>query len=227
MTTTRHHSVETREKILRVAERMFPERGYDGTSVRDITTEAGCNVASVNYHFGGKDGLYVETFRHLLQQLRERRIETIRTGMEAAGDSASLEMFLQLFADSFLEPLMVEGRGRMLMTFMDREMQNAHLPREVFFGELIRPLMAYTSEVLQQVAGPMHGLTARMCLMSLVGQLVHILKAQQVFSDGIGIEMVPHDLRDHVRHFVRFSAAGVRAVAAVDAGGLTEIEKES
>ena len=45
---------ETHERILQAAENLFSTKGFEATSVRDITTEASCNVASVNYHFGGK-----------------------------------------------------------------------------------------------------------------------------------------------------------------------------
>ena len=45
---------QTRERLLETAERLFSQRGYAVTSVRDITAEASCNVAAVTYHFGGK-----------------------------------------------------------------------------------------------------------------------------------------------------------------------------
>jgi AcrR family transcriptional regulator len=46
----------TRERILRAAERLFAERGYDATSIRAIVAKARVNQAAVNYHFAGKDG---------------------------------------------------------------------------------------------------------------------------------------------------------------------------
>jgi TetR/AcrR family transcriptional regulator, regulator of cefoperazone and chloramphenicol sensitivity len=41
-----------------VAGKLFAQRGYDGTSIRDICTEAKTNIAAVSYHFGDKMGLY-------------------------------------------------------------------------------------------------------------------------------------------------------------------------
>ena len=67
----------TRERILLAAQKLFSEKGFDATSVRDITTEAGCNVAAVNYHFGGKENLYVVAFRSLLGLLRDQRIRAM------------------------------------------------------------------------------------------------------------------------------------------------------
>ena len=46
----------TRERIMKAAERLFAERGYEGTSIRAIVAKARVNQAAINYHFAGKDG---------------------------------------------------------------------------------------------------------------------------------------------------------------------------
>lgn len=48
----------TKERLLTAATRVFADRGFKETTVREICTLAGANVAAVNYHFGGKDKLY-------------------------------------------------------------------------------------------------------------------------------------------------------------------------
>jgi len=49
--------LETRGRVLNAAARLFAEHGFATVTVRDICNKAGANVAAVNYHFGGKDGL--------------------------------------------------------------------------------------------------------------------------------------------------------------------------
>ena len=48
---------DKREHILTTAERLFGERGFDGTSVRDIAQAAGVNLAMISYYFGSKEKL--------------------------------------------------------------------------------------------------------------------------------------------------------------------------
>ncbi|EJX7570276.1 TPA: TetR/AcrR family transcriptional regulator [Vibrio cholerae] len=69
----------TKEKILDVAEGLFAEYGFNDTSLRTITSKAGVNLASVNYHFGDKKNLvravlnrYLEAFMPEMKQSLER-----------------------------------------------------------------------------------------------------------------------------------------------------------
>ena len=48
---------DKREHILTVSEELFSEKGFDGTSVRDIAQKAGVNLAMISYYFGSKEKL--------------------------------------------------------------------------------------------------------------------------------------------------------------------------
>jgi AcrR family transcriptional regulator len=54
----RANGQQAREKILSEALVLFAEKGYAGTSVRDVAGAAGVNLAAIAYHFGDKEGLY-------------------------------------------------------------------------------------------------------------------------------------------------------------------------
>ena len=71
------------DRLVEAAEELFCRRGYNDTSVRELAAIAGCNVASVNYYFGGKDNLYVEVWRRRLVFLRENRLASIEKVMSA------------------------------------------------------------------------------------------------------------------------------------------------
>src|SRR5450631_2836661 len=61
-------STDKRELILTVAEDLFGNKGFDGTSVRDIANGAGVNLAMISYYFGSKE--------KLLESLIEFRAES-------------------------------------------------------------------------------------------------------------------------------------------------------
>lgn len=62
---------DTKEKILHIALKLFCDNGYEKTSIREISKQADVNVASINYHFSSKDGLYKEC---LMQCMLETKI---------------------------------------------------------------------------------------------------------------------------------------------------------
>ncbi|MEL6819039.1 MAG: CerR family C-terminal domain-containing protein [Pseudomonadota bacterium] len=60
----------TRKALIEAAIKLFGDRGYDHTSVRDLVKEAGTNLAAINYHFGGKEGLRQATIEFLAEDFK-------------------------------------------------------------------------------------------------------------------------------------------------------------
>ena len=70
---TEEAQAATKAAVFNAAERLFALHGFQNVSVRDITAEAGVNLASVNYHFGSKDALLFEIFRRRTSELNRER----------------------------------------------------------------------------------------------------------------------------------------------------------
>jgi AcrR family transcriptional regulator len=83
-------TADTRERILDAGERLFMAHGYEGTSMRLITSEASVNLAAVNYHFGSKESLIQEVFRRRLDWLNDERLRVL-IEMEAAAAGKPLK----------------------------------------------------------------------------------------------------------------------------------------
>jgi len=62
----------TSEKILEAAQKLFEDRGFDLTSVRDIATAADVNVALINYHFESKENLLLTILEKRMDKTRMR-----------------------------------------------------------------------------------------------------------------------------------------------------------
>src|SRR5271169_1274878 len=57
-------------QIMETAEELFANKGFDGTSVRDIAQEAGVNVAMISYYFGSKEKLMEAVFEERTINIR-------------------------------------------------------------------------------------------------------------------------------------------------------------
>ena len=115
---------DTRTKILRVAARFFSQKGFSGTSVRDIVSAAGENVSAVNYHFGSKQKLYQATLEYLLDLFRRRL-----WGKENAFLSAE-----QIEALSYEQAL--NRLHRVLDKLIEQGLHQKYLPLERIFTQV-------------------------------------------------------------------------------------------
>lgn len=58
---------DTRTALLQAALICFADHGFDGTSMRMIAERAARPLSLLSHHFGSKEGLYLEVFKHLLE----------------------------------------------------------------------------------------------------------------------------------------------------------------
>lgn len=63
---------DTRERLIRVGRRLMARNGFDGTSIRSLTEEAGANLGAVTYHFQSKRGLYEAILEDVMGPVREQ-----------------------------------------------------------------------------------------------------------------------------------------------------------
>jgi AcrR family transcriptional regulator len=132
----------TRERILKAAERLFAERGYDATSIRAIVAKARVNQAAINYHFDGKDGLYREVLRTAFRALTEQQLEHADE-MNAMSREAALVEFIR----------------RQLRPLMGRDEYSRHM--RILNWETVRPTAVFR-KLLSEEAAPFMGLAVEL-----------------------------------------------------------------
>src|SRR6185503_18847133 len=115
---TNPDSAQTRERLLDASERLFAEKGFRSASVRDITRESSCNIAAVNYHFGGKANLYREVFLRRLRAMRKLRLDALDAALANAGKDATLDFVVERFATAFVSPLVEDNSGRLWLLLL-------------------------------------------------------------------------------------------------------------
>jgi AcrR family transcriptional regulator len=199
------------DRLLDTAEQLFSEHGFDGASVRDIAAAAGCNIAAVNYYFGGKDKLYTEVWRRQLVQMRDARLQAIEQVMSESEGKPSLEDLLKSFAKAFIEPFVDESRSRWLMRLMAREMIDQRVPANLFIDEVVKPTMGAMRGALLKVCPALDESKIPLIIVFLAGQLIHLVHVKAMFDQIEMAEMPAFDLTDAVDNVVKFSAAGIRA----------------
>jgi AcrR family transcriptional regulator len=99
---TEEAQAATKAAVFNAAERLFALHGFQNVSVRDITAEAGVNLASVNYHFGSKDALLFEIFRRRTSELNRERARMLHEANARHGGKPPVREILEAY---FAPPL--------------------------------------------------------------------------------------------------------------------------
>ena len=91
---------ERQIQIMEAAEELFAEKGFDGTSVRDVAKEAGVNLAMISYYFGSKEKLMESLFKY--------RGEFIKMQLESMIENKELSSLEKVYAliDNYIERIM-------------------------------------------------------------------------------------------------------------------------
>lgn len=103
---------ETRERILDAAEKLFAWHGFYGVTVRQITREAGVDVALAHYYFGTKMGLFDAVFLRRAEILNRERIASLnRYEADPGIDGPTVEGVIEAFVGPMLDIWAVGGSG--------------------------------------------------------------------------------------------------------------------
>ena len=194
-------ATDTQTRLIAAARRLFGERGYEGTSIRTITSAAGTNLGAVTYHFGSKEALYKEVIRAVLAPLQER---LVRMGHEGGPVEQRLERLIRTVFEHLWENpdqarLMVEVR----------------LYHSEWLPELAETLAPISTELLRIVAeGQEEGLVRPgpplLFVMSLMAQPVYFMLLTRRAPPGL-LPIDPHTEEGreaYLRHMVEFAMRG-------------------
>lgn len=198
-------------RLLDTAESLFAEKGFDGTSIRELAAAADCNVASVNYYFTSKENLYIEVWRRQLNKMVETRLISIEKVMVDSDDKPNVEDLLRSFSYAFLEPLLDQSNANNLLRLMIRESHEQHLPPAMFIDEVISPTLAAMQTALLKACPNLDDSKTVPIIFSLVGQLLHVVHVKVIFERAQKPEWPDFDVAQLVEHIVAFTAAGIRA----------------
>jgi len=86
---------DSKERLIAVAKKLFAQKGFEGTSVKDICDEAGLNVSLVSYYFQGKDNLY----QNILEQFGMERLNAAVRILKTPTSPQEISLRLKMFAD--------------------------------------------------------------------------------------------------------------------------------
>ncbi len=206
----RRDGVATRNRILQAAREVFSERGFRDATIASICERADTNLASVNYHFGHKDSLYVAVWRDAAEEAL--RLYPVDEGLPTGAPAADR---LRGHVRSVVRRMTDRGSLGQYHRLHMMERANPTGLLDETMREIHGPLRQHLLDVLVELLGP--GASEddlRRCEMSLISQcrMVHGLLDDEDRCPVPGHNIALRDLDSLVDHITAFSLAGIGAI---------------
>jgi AcrR family transcriptional regulator len=206
-------SDETRARLLRAAGEVFAASGFRRATVRDICKRAGANIAAVNYHFDGKQGLYAEVVKSGVGLgLQKFPIDL------GVPPNATPEQRLLGFVRSFLHRTLGHGPHAHAGRIMVREMAEPTSALDALFKDHVRHLYAHLESIVQDLLGPAATpQRVRLGCASVLGQCTIYRLGSALLSrvqPGPATDLPPAQIDAMAAHITFLTAAGLRAFPA-------------
>lgn len=112
--------------ILNVAEELIAKQGFEGTSIRDISTKAKINVAMISYYFGSKEKMMNYLYQFRVQRTREHFSEFAETIKEGKPEMQMKEI-VKYIVSQFFKYSFFHG-------FVTQELRQSERLKEELFG---------------------------------------------------------------------------------------------
>jgi AcrR family transcriptional regulator len=182
-------------QIMETAEVLFAEKGFNGTSVRDIAEKAHVNLAMISYYFGSKD--------KLLESLFDYRGEHVKLKLESMVEDKTLGSFekLDLLIDHYIEKIMNQ---QCFSRIMLREQVVNHTG---ITAELITQMKKRNQQIISKLIhqGQKKGEFKRnidipLMMATLVGTAGHIIATQPYYREINNLQsMSEEEFQKHMK----------------------------
>jgi len=174
---------------METAEVLFAEKGFNGTSVRDIAEKAHVNLAMISYYFGSKD--------KLLESLFDYRGEHIKLKLESMVEDKTLGSFekLDLLIDHYIEKIMNQ---QCFSRIMVREQVVNHTG---ITAELITQMKKRNQEIISKLIHQgQKNIDIPLMMATLVGTAGHIIATQPYYREINHLQsMSDEEFQKHIK----------------------------
>lgn len=196
---------DTQAKLIRAAKTLFADKGYDATTIKDISQAAHVNISLVSYYFNGKEGLY----RTCIEQFGKARLRVAERVLQAPQSAEEFRFRLQLFVEEVINAHIEEPEVAQILT---RELE-----RHLSIGEdIFRNTFLRIHETMLNFlkSGQDQGIIRKeidtgILAILLIGGILHLVQKDRMHQLFFGRSIQDKKFRDEViSNTVSFSLRG-------------------
>jgi AcrR family transcriptional regulator len=181
----------TRLALIRAGLRLFAEQGFDATSTRALAAEAGANIGSIAYHFGGKEGLRAACAQYIVETLSD-------VAGRALGGAAQLEnpagvtpaearALLTQAMQAMVGFIVSRPEAGEIVQFILRELTRPTPALDTVYSGVFEPVHSRFCALWEAATGePADSERAKITVFTVIGQVVYFRIAREPVKRRMG-----------------------------------------
>lgn len=206
------NETSTKKRLLQAGRTVFAENGLQNATIRDICNLAGANVASVNYHFGSKEKLYVAVLQDYIERENKRHPRDQGVTPESPPQSR-----LRAYVESFL--LQTLGEGNPEDERLAKLLTHEFIEPSQHFGEIFervcRPAHNLLLDIVRQLLPGAEDATVARCASSIMGQCVLFDFAKEAITRmNPELSLKASNIQHMTDFIMQFSMGGINNILA-------------
>lgn len=208
----------TRHRIEQAALKLFADKGFKATTIRDICSKSGVSVALIHYHYKNKNGLYEALLDQVIGEAFAQYplSDYLQPGMSA---EERLRQMIRLLLHRLIGS---DGlsRERSRVRLMARELTSPSPAFELLFQRHIQPMILNMVDVVREFVGPREPAELVRIATSVAGQCLYPFIAHEVMKrSGFSLGQDREQIERHAEHIYQFSLHGLYGLSGLKQEG--------
>jgi AcrR family transcriptional regulator len=177
----------TRLALIRAALDLIGAKGFEAASTRAVAAAAGANLASIAYHFGGKEGLRLACADHVVETVRGFLAPALAPDGAASLTPAAARALLERVLGAFVAFLVVRPEAQSIARFVVREMFEPTEAFERIYADAFAPMHERFCAVWAAATGaPADAPATKLATLAMLGQILYFRVARRVALRRLG-----------------------------------------
>jgi AcrR family transcriptional regulator len=177
----------TRLALISAALDLFGAKGFEAASTRAVAAAAGANLASIAYHFGGKEGLRLACADHVVQTIRGALAPALAASAASPLTPTIARALLERVVEAIIAFLVVRPEAQSIARFVVREMFEPTEAFERIYAEAFAPMHERFCVVWAAATGaPAQSVETRLATLAMLGQILYFRIGRRVALRRLG-----------------------------------------
>jgi AcrR family transcriptional regulator len=164
---------QTRQTLIRAGLKLFGEKGFDGTSTRELAAAANANIGSIAYHFGSKEGLRAACAGFIVETMKGMASRALASAGEPADPEAAREQLLAAL-ERLVAFMVASPEAGVIVQFLLRELSHPTAALDIIYEGVFEPTHRRLCRIWAAATGEgAESERTKIAVFTMIGQVVY------------------------------------------------------